>query len=97
MSEGSRQPGVMGRRQVLASAVALAGAAASSRLANGQAATPTGGEWTFTDVLGNTVTLPERRSGSLPISSRRPACGISESRRRPCSVGLPSITPMGIT
>ena len=60
MAEGSRQPEVMGRRQVLASAFALAGAAASSRLAVGQEATPTSGEWTFTDVLGNTVTLPER-------------------------------------
>jgi len=50
----------MGRRQVLASAMALAGAAASSRIVSGQEATPTSGEWTFTDVLGNTVTLPER-------------------------------------
>ena len=50
----------MGRRQVLASAVALAGAASTSRLAVGQEATPTGGEWTFTDVLGKTVTLPQR-------------------------------------
>jgi iron complex transport system substrate-binding protein len=49
----------MGRRRVLASAVAFAGAAASSRLAAGQAATPTSGEWTFTDVLGNTFTLPQ--------------------------------------
>ncbi|MCA9880457.1 MAG: ABC transporter substrate-binding protein [Thermomicrobiales bacterium] len=60
MSDGSRRPGVMGRRQVLASAVALAGAAASSRLAAGQAATPTSGEWSYTDVLGNTITLPQR-------------------------------------
>jgi len=44
---------------VLASAVALAGAVSTSRLAAGQEATPTGGEWTFTDVLGNTVTLPQ--------------------------------------
>lgn len=60
MTEGSRRPGVMGRRQMLASAVALAGAVSTSRLAAGQEATPTGGEWTFTDVLGNTVTLPQR-------------------------------------
>lgn len=59
MTAGSRRPGVMGRRQVLASAVALAGAVSTSRLAAGQEATPTGGEWTFTDVLGNTVTLPQ--------------------------------------
>lgn len=44
---------------MLASAVALAGAVSTSRLAAGQEATPTGGEWTFTDVLGNTVTLPQ--------------------------------------
>ncbi len=60
MSEGSRRSGVMGRRQVLASAVAVAGAAAWPRLVSGQEATPASGEWTFTDVLGNTVTLPER-------------------------------------
>jgi iron complex transport system substrate-binding protein len=50
----------MGRRRVLSAAVALAGAAARPRLVLGQEAMPTSGEWSFTDVLGNTVTLPER-------------------------------------
>ena len=57
---GVSRRGVMGRRQVLASAVAVAGAAATSRLATGQEATSTSGEWTFTDVLGHTVALPQR-------------------------------------
>ncbi|MCA9876343.1 MAG: ABC transporter substrate-binding protein [Thermomicrobiales bacterium] len=60
MAKASRRAGAAGRRQVLASMAALAGAAVSARFASAQDATPTSGEWTFTDVLGNTVTLPER-------------------------------------
>ena len=60
MVERSRQSAVLGRRHVLTGALGLAAAAASSRSACGQEATPAAGPWTFTDVLGNTVTLPER-------------------------------------
>ncbi|MFT4041081.1 MAG: ABC transporter substrate-binding protein [Thermomicrobiales bacterium] len=51
--------GSMGRRRFVMSAAALAALAAAPISARGQA-TPVAGEWTFTDVLGNTVTLPEK-------------------------------------
>jgi iron complex transport system substrate-binding protein len=48
------------RRQVLAAAAALAGSAlATTGNTRGQDATPATG-WSYTDVVGNTVTLPER-------------------------------------
>lgn len=60
MSGNSAHVVTIGRRRFVASAAVLAASTAVPALARGQAATPTGGEWTFTDVLGNTVTLPHR-------------------------------------
>jgi iron complex transport system substrate-binding protein len=48
------------RRTLLGAVAAASGYAAVSRFASAQDATPATGEWTYTDVLGNTVTLTER-------------------------------------
>lgn len=46
------------RRTVLGAFAAFSGSAAISQFAGAQDASPAAGEWTYTDVLGNTVTLP---------------------------------------
>lgn len=50
----------LNRRQVIASVAALVAGSLGVRSASAQNATPAAGEWTFTDVVGTTVTLPRR-------------------------------------
>jgi iron complex transport system substrate-binding protein len=47
------------RRTLLGAVAAASGYAAVAKLTEAQDASPAAGEWTYTDVLGNTVTLPE--------------------------------------
>src|SRR5687767_2063778 len=47
------------RRTLLGAVAAASGYAAFAKHAGAQNATPATGEWSYTDVLGNTVTLPE--------------------------------------
>ena len=61
MMAGNRgTAGTLGRRRLLVSSAALAALAVAPSAARGQEATPASEEWSFTDVLGNTVTLPQR-------------------------------------
>ena len=46
------------RRTMLGALAATSGSAALARFAGAQDASPVAGEWTYTDVLGTTVTLP---------------------------------------
>ncbi|MCA9860810.1 MAG: hypothetical protein KC438_13870, partial [Thermomicrobiales bacterium] len=50
----------LSRRTLLGAVTAASGYAAVASLAGAQDASPAAGEWSYTDVLGTTVTLPER-------------------------------------
>jgi len=54
-----RVASLLGRRTVLGGMSAVAAAAVLASRSSAQDATPAAGEWTYTDVLGTTVTLPE--------------------------------------
>ncbi len=49
----------LSRRGLMGAVAAVSGSVAIARLAGAQDASPAAGEWSYTDVLGNTVTLPE--------------------------------------